>query len=205
MKLPQFFGLIDLGVVTVLVVLAVLPPREQFAKPAHKGDSAAQFALALVEARVQAKPDDATAIADLGRRMGEAGFKDWAVETTVHATDHMVPTSPDRWRALLATSVAYVDRLDIKAGLEQASLALNACHANAASCPSWEEIRMSLYQQHLDAGARSGIDPRRDPRGFRRAGEAALRPIRIGNTPDDRPAPPTTPTPTPTPTPAPAP
>jgi len=39
---------------------------------------------------------------------------------------------------------------------------------------------MRLYQQHLDAGVKSGIDPKVDPQGFRRAGEAGLRHIRIG-------------------------
>ena len=42
---------------------------------------------------------------------------------------------------------------------------------------------MELYQQHLDAGVRSGIDPRRGPeaaKAFRQAGERALRPIHLG-------------------------
>jgi hypothetical protein len=39
---------------------------------------------------------------------------------------------------------------------------------------------MKLYQQHLDAGVKSGIDPHHDPRGFRKAGEAALRQIHLG-------------------------
>jgi hypothetical protein len=40
---------------------------------------------------------------------------------------------------------------------------------------------MRLYQQHLDAGVKSGIDPRRDPKGFRAAGEAGLRSIRLNS------------------------
>ena len=40
---------------------------------------------------------------------------------------------------------------------------------------------MTLYQQHLDAGVKSGIDPRRDPKGFRAAGEAGLRSIRLNS------------------------
>ena len=39
---------------------------------------------------------------------------------------------------------------------------------------------MQLYQQHLEAGVKSGIDPHRDPHGFRRAGESALRQIHLG-------------------------
>ena len=63
--------------------------------------------------------------------------------------------------------------------LDYANRALTACHESADACPSWEEIRMKLYQQHLDAGVKSGIDPRRDPKGFRAAGEAGLRSIRL--------------------------
>jgi hypothetical protein len=42
---------------------------------------------------------------------------------------------------------------------------------------------MKLYQQNLDAGVKSGIDPHRGPeaaKAFRRAGEGALRQIRLG-------------------------
>jgi hypothetical protein len=41
---------------------------------------------------------------------------------------------------------------------------------------------MQLYQEHLDAGVKSGIDPRKGPAAaaaFRKAGEAALRQIRL--------------------------
>ncbi|MBA3540581.1 MAG: hypothetical protein H0T79_13305, partial [Deltaproteobacteria bacterium] len=54
MQLPRFFGFVDLGVLTVVLVFVVLPPREMFTAPAHKGDDAEQFALALAEARTMA-------------------------------------------------------------------------------------------------------------------------------------------------------
>ena len=102
-----------------------------------------------------------------------------------------MPTAPDgstptRWRALLAASVAYVDCLDVVPGLDYANRALAACEAarergDANACPSWEEIRVRLYQQDLDAGVKSGIDPRHDPVGFRQAGESALRPIHLNS------------------------
>lgn len=41
---------------------------------------------------------------------------------------------------------------------------------------------MSLYQKHLDAGVQSGIDPHHNPKGFRAAGEAGLRTIRLKTT-----------------------
>jgi hypothetical protein len=91
--------------------------------------------------------------------------------------------APSEWRALLAASIAYVDRLDVTAALDYANRALVTCQAMQGGCPSWEEVRMKLYHQHLDAGVKSGIDPRRDPKGFRAAGEGAVRTIRL-NTQD---------------------
>ena len=38
---------------------------------------------------------------------------------------------------------------------------------------------MSFYRQHLAAGIESGIDPKRDPVGFRNAGERGMRAVRI--------------------------
>lgn len=184
MDLRRYVGLIDLGILTVVVVMIVLPPREMYASAAIKGDD---LAIGLAEARVMAHPSDGAAVEDLGRRLGEAGMKDWAIEATQRASDR-ANGSPTRWRALLATSVAYVDHLDVVPGLDFANRALAACESarekgDAAACPSWEEIRMQLYQQHLDAGVKSGIDPKLGPAAaaaFRHAGESALRQIFIG-------------------------
>jgi hypothetical protein len=176
--------MVDLAIAVVIIVAAVLPAREMYASPVIKGDDASQFAIALAEARAMVKPGDGQAVEDLERRLSDAGQKDWAIETAVHASDR-AKDSPTRWRALLAASVAYIDRLDVVPGLDYANRALAACHSaqesgDAAACPSWEEVRMTLYQQHLDAGVKSGIDPRRDPIGFRKAGESALLQIHLG-------------------------
>lgn len=184
MDLRRYVGLIDLGILTVVVVMIILPPREMYASNAIKGD---ELAMGLAEARVIAHPKDGAAVEELGRRLAEAGMKDWAIETTQRASERAAG-SPTRWRALLATSVAYVDHLDVVPGLDYANRALSACESarekgDAAACPSWEEIRMQLYQQHLDAGVKSGIDPKRGPAAaaaFRHAGESALRQIYIG-------------------------
>src|SRR5258706_4349092 len=108
-----------------------------------------------------AHPDDGATIDDLARRLGAAGFKDWAIETALHGSER-AKQSPTRWRALLATSVAFVDRLDVVPALDYANRALAACEDQPA-CPSWEKTRMQLYQQHLDAGVKSGIDPHPGP------------------------------------------
>jgi hypothetical protein len=184
MKLPRFVGMVDLGVATVVAVMIFLPAREMYAQSVVKGDDAKQFSIALAEARTMVNPGDGVAVEELGHNLGDAAQKDWAVEATVHASDR-AKDSPTRWRALMAASVAYIDRLDAVPALDYANRALTACHAtqdagNAAACPSWEEIRMTLYQKHLDAGVKSGIDPHHDPIGFRKAGESALLQIHLG-------------------------
>lgn len=178
MKLPRIFGLVDLAILTVVIGIVVLPARRMYAQAAQKGDESAQFGLALAEARTIAHPEDGAAVGELARRLGESAFKDWAVEASVHGAER-AKSSPSAWRALLAASVAYVDKIDVIPGLDYANRALAACHMSTDACPSWEEIRMKLYQQHLDAGVKSGIDPRKNPKGFRAAGEAGLRTIRI--------------------------
>jgi hypothetical protein len=178
MQLPRSIGLVDLGVLTIVFVMVVLPPRQMYASAAQKGDDRAQFALALAEARTIAYPQDGNHVADLARRLGEAQFKDWAVEAAIDGAAR-AHASPTAWKALLAASVAYVDKLDVIPALDYANRALVECQARREGCPTWEEVRMRLYQQHLDAGVASGIDPRRDPAGFRAAGEGALRSIRL--------------------------
>jgi hypothetical protein len=189
MAMPRLFSLVDVGVITVVAVAIFLPSREMYAGNAIKGDADKQFAVALAEARTMARPSDGLAAEALAKHLGEAGLKDWAVEASVKASDRG-KDSPTRWRALIAASVAYIEKLEVVSALEYANLALAACEVarekgDAGACPSWEEIRMRLYQQHLDAGVKSKIDPRLDPAGFRRAGETALRHIYIG-TPHDR-------------------
>jgi len=182
MQLSRFVGLIDLAVATIVLVMIALPAREMYASAAQKGTEAEQFSLALAEARTMAHPDDGAAIDDLSRRLGAAGFKDWAIEAAMLGSER-AKQSPTRWRALLATSVAFVDRLDVVPALDYANRALSACEDQQVSCPSWEQVRMKLYQQHLDAGVKSGIDPRRGPtaaKAFRHAGESALRQIHLG-------------------------
>jgi hypothetical protein len=184
--------LIDLGILTVVAVALLLPAREMSAKPVVAGDDAQQFALALAEAKTIARPGDGLAAEDFGRRLGEANQKDWSIEAMVRASEH-AKDSPTRWRALLAASVAFVDKLDVQNGLDYANRALNACQAardkgEANACPDAEEIRMQLYQKALDAGVKSKKDPRTDPEGFRRAGEAGLLQVRLKEAPTGAPA-----------------
>lgn len=182
MRLSRYVGFIDLGVAAVVLVTLVLPAREMYASAVGAGSDAEQFALALAEARTMARPDDGAATDELSRRLGAAGEKDWAIEVAVRGSER-ARSSPTRWRALLAASVALVDRLDVVPALDYVNRALSACGDHPEGCPSWEQIRMQLYQEHLDAGVKSGIDPHRGPeaaQAFRRAGESALRQIHLG-------------------------
>jgi len=190
MAMPRLFSLLDVGVITVVAVAIFLPAREMYASNALKGDAAQQFAVALAEARTMARPGDGHAVEDLTKKLGEADLKDWAVEAGVKGSER-AKDSPTRWRALIAASVAYIEKLEVDEALDYANRALASCESSreqgdALACPSHEEIRLRLYQQHLDAGVRSKINPKLDPAGFRQAGRAAWRHIYIG-APTDRP------------------
>jgi hypothetical protein len=180
MKLPRFVGIVDLAVVVSLAIALPIcssPPPMQ-ATDAVKGTEAERFAIAHAEAQVIASPSSGARVAELTDGLGHAGFKDWAIEAAVRGAAR-ARDAPDRWRALAAASVAYVERIDVHPALDYIDAALASCEAHRAACPSWEELRMSFYRQHLAAGIESGIDPRRDPVGFRNAGERGLRPVRL--------------------------
>ena len=182
MKWPRFVGIVDLGILTLIAVAIFLPARQMYARSAYKGEELDRFALALAEARTIASADGKN-VDELSRRLGEAGMKDWAIEAALDGSER-TKDSPTRWRALLAVSVAYVDRIDVVPALDYANRALAACETARESgdqnaCPSWEEVRMRLYHQHLDAGVKSGINPRLDPKGFREAGVNGVRHIRL--------------------------
>ncbi len=189
MQLRRFVGFVDIGIAVMVLVALLLPAREMFASAAFKGTEEEHLALALAEARTLARPDDGAAISDLSRRLGAAGFKDWAVEAALRGGERAKP-SPTRWRALLAASVAFADRIDVVPALDYVNRAVSACEDHRAACPTWEQVRMEQYQRHLDAGVKSGIDPRRGPaaaKAFRQAGEAGLRQIYVGGRTSERP------------------
>jgi hypothetical protein len=182
MQLPRFVGFVDLGVLTVIAVLVILPPRGQYTKPVVKGDG---FELALAEARTMADPNNGAAVDDLTHRLDDAQQKDWAIDFAVLASDR-AKDSPTRWRALLAASTAFVDHVDldsVRHGLDYINLALSACEVardkNPSNCPTPDQLRMQLVQKSLKAGVDSGIDPAQDRRGFMRASEKDMLEIHL--------------------------
>ena len=180
MKLPRFVGLVDLAVLVSLAIAVPIlsSPRPMQASDAIKGTDAERFALAHAEAQTIANPTSGEKLAELVELVGQAGYKDWAIETGVAGAER-ARQAPDRWRVLAAASVAYVDRIDVHPALKYIDMALSACESSREACPSWEQVRMGFYRQHLAAGIESGIDPRKDPVGFRNAGEKAMRPVRL--------------------------
>lgn len=186
MRFVRYVSLVDVVTAVMVLFILVLPPRTMMAAWAGSAPPAERYALALSEARTVEDSKDGALVSELSRRLGEAGFRDWAVEAAARGSA-AAEGSPSRWRAYLATSVAYVVRLDAVPALDYARKALAACAAARAVdervCPSWEEVRMDLYTRHLDAGVASGIDAKKSPAAFRRAGEAALRTIHIREQP----------------------
>ena len=162
------------GVVALIIVL--MPNRTAQAVPAL--DERARLSVSRTEAATLAHPQDGLAAAEHTRSLGGARELDWAVDTSTQLARAM-PDSPTRWRLLLAASVAYADRYEAKMALDLATEALQACAAARTACPSWEEIRVQLYASHLSAGVASGIDPKLDPRGFRRAAETGMTSVRL--------------------------
>jgi hypothetical protein len=178
MKLPRFIGLVDLAVLVVVVAAILLPPRPMEASDAIKGSDADRFALAFTEAQSIASPTSGVKAAELAERIGRAGHKDWSIEAAVEGAER-AKGSPDRWRALSAVSVAYIDRLDVRPALDYIEMALEECKAHRDSCRDWDLQRLDLYHQHLDAGVKSGIDPHIDPVGFSKAAERTFRAVRL--------------------------
>ncbi|MEZ4366363.1 MAG: hypothetical protein R2939_08740 [Kofleriaceae bacterium] len=176
MRLPRHVSLVDLSVAALAVIAVAMPARTTAAVPAYEADAA--LALARAEARTFVHADDGQAAADLTRALVTSRQYDWAVDRA-HALAAAQQGAPQRWRTLLAASVAHAERLEAAEALTWAERSLDACAGARASCPSWEEVRVQLYADHLDAGVRSGIDPKVDPAGFRRAAEAGAGAVRL--------------------------
>jgi len=178
-RITRFLSLVDLTVICVVgvAIFVTLVPRPLYAIDAIKVDGDERWGLAVAEARALTRPDDGVAAAELSRRLREAKVLDWAVEVATQAA--AAPESPSRWQAMLAAAVAYSDRVEVEEALAWASRAVETCTKARATCPSEDEVRMQLYASYLAAGLRSGIDPKKDPEGFRHAAQRTLRPIQL--------------------------
>lgn len=192
-------GIIDLTAAVVVAVAVLIPERSLSVGYAYEPEPERMREIALAQARLAVQPGDSEAADRLAVLLIDAGQTDWAIQVAGAAAQHAGASS---WRALLAVSSAHAERIEVQEAHRYAKLALEAClAAGSERCPAHERVRMSLYFDQLDAGVRSGIDPRVDPRGYQKAVLAAMRIIRFrGATPtqsregqDSRPVPGTSP------------
>lgn len=173
-------GLFDLCALVVVLVVLLLPERGVTVGYAYEPEPERARDIALEQARLAVDPGNSDAAERLARLLTRAGQTDWAIQVAGAAAK-----SGDRvsWRALLAVSTAHAERIEVAGAHRFAKLALDAClAAGPERCPSHERTRLSLYFDQLDAGLRSGIDPRIDPDGYHRAVVAAMRIVRFRDT-----------------------
>jgi hypothetical protein len=178
-------GIFDLCAAIVTLAVILLPERSVSVGHAYEPEPERLREIALEQARLALAPDDSEAADRLARLLTDVGQTDWAVQVAGSAAGHSDRVS---WRALLAVSLAHAERIEVGDSHRFARLALDAClAAGPEQCPADERVRISLYFNQLDAGVKSGIDPRIDPDGYWRAVGAAMRIVRYRG--DMRPGP----------------
>jgi hypothetical protein len=174
-------GLLDIVAATALFVAAVLPSPSRPVKPVHSysrdGQTATPTELAEAQAEVARDPQSGGAAARLSELLVRARQTDWAVRAAVRPA---TGNAPDRWRALVALSAAFVDRLEIRAALEWAVRAVEACDAEGAACADHQHARLAMYHEALRAAFDSRIDPKVNRKGFAEAAARAVPIIRVG-------------------------
>ena len=178
MRIHRFLSLTDLCVAVVVLVAIFLPKRPLYALDAYTLDAADRADLSAAEATAMLHPDDGVATAELSRRLMRAGQLDWGIEAAREGAARA--TEPTRWKALFASSEALATRGKIEDALAVANDATEACKAAASACPDWEMLKLDLWTRYLDAGLRSGIDPLKDPAGFREAADKGQNWVDIG-------------------------
>lgn len=191
MKLPRWMSLFDIGAIVIVVLLPIMPGRaylaESAALAAFRGKTTpaeVRWRLVMAQARNIQAPGTANAVTFVGA-LTSASFGDWAVDEAHRAASASRAGGADDagWRQAFLVSEAYADRLEPVLALKWAKLAERRCRENAGSgepCPADWNPRLAEYIKAFEAGVASGIDPRRNPNGFRAAAESALRMIRPG-------------------------
>jgi hypothetical protein len=170
-------GILDLCATVVVLAVILLPERSMTVGHAYEPEPDRVRAIALEQARLAMDPGNDEAADRLARLLTDVGQTDWAVQVASNAAKSSERVS---WRALLAVSTAHAERIEVTEAHRFAMLALDACLASGPEqCPADERERLSLYFSQLDAGVKSGIDPRIDPVGFQRAVLAAMRIVRF--------------------------
>lgn len=174
-------GLLDIVAVGAFLVALVLPSpsREVKSLYGYTNAAAAVTSTQIAEAQAEVARDRARggAAARLAELLVRARQTDWAVRAAVRPA---TASAPDRWRAVVALSAAYVDRLEIRSALEWAVRAVEACDADGADCADYQHVRLDMYHTALRAAWDSRIDPKVNRKGFAEAAQRAVPIIRVG-------------------------
>lgn len=176
-------SILDLTAAIIVLVAILLPERSVTVSEAFAAGEDEERAIALYQARLALDPGDAEAAGMLSELLADVGQTDWAVQVAGESARHSETMS---WRALLAVSAAHAERIEVHEAHRFAQAALEQCRKLGPElCPGHEEVRMAMYFGQLDAGVKSGIDPRHDPKGYQRAVLSRMRFVQVrGATPD---------------------
>lgn len=201
MKFPRWMSWFDVGAIVIMVTLPFMPGSVHYAESGAlaafrgKADSAeVRWRVVMAQAR-RTLPSSADQTVQLVGALTSASYGDWAVDEAHRGVTAAQAQSRNAWREAFAVSEAYADRLEPLPALAWAQRAQLLCAAAAGGsgepadqaeaglmqagiCPASWGPRLAEYIKAFEAGVASGIDPRRNPNGFRAAGEAALRVIR---------------------------
>ena len=165
--MPFRIGIVDIAVALVVLVAILIPPRTTNVTVVYPDDATATLQeVSRYQSMLLVNPGDGDAAYELSELLLRLGQTDWALQVAAGAADEQ--DSPTRWKALLAMASGHVDRFEIARAHEHAVAALAACD-DATTCPAHERARLQLFTAELDAGVKSGVDPKTDPRGFKKA------------------------------------
>ncbi|HLU65623.1 MAG TPA: hypothetical protein VKZ63_05080 [Kofleriaceae bacterium] len=168
-------GLLDVSAAVLVLIVLVMPGRDLHVATAYRQVEPEDLAsltaeVAEAQARLVADPADGAAAEKLAMLLARRPVNQHDQALRLAGAAAARESSPTRWRALWAVSLAHADLLEIEDAHRQAALALEACRAAPAACPAHEEQRLALYTDRLAAGVEAiarGADPRVDPERFR--------------------------------------
>ena len=196
--MPFRVSILDLTAAIVVLVVIILPDRSLQVSAAYEADPDQLREIALYQARMAADARDTQAAAELSERLVDVKQTDWGVRV---ASESAAVNPDTAWLPLLAVSMAHAERVEVSDAHKFAERSITECRkAGELICPPHEEARISIYYGQLDAGLKSGIDPRQDPDGYSKAVAPMLRMINnfrgaTPSTPEPE-TPPSTPEPT---------
>ena len=158
---------IDITVAIFVVIMMLLPAQIFHIKPLNEGLEAASERISMAQSRITLNPEHETAIehieqfADL---LGELGYPAWSIRVVAEAIQ--LSKVFNDWHLYRALATAYAYQRDADLIMYWMTQAFTDC-VTSDSCKMHEQVRMSIYLQQIAAAIDSGLDPKRDPKGFR--------------------------------------